>query len=218
MPDRRLSVSMRQRSPIPLDLEFACDPGDVLAIFSPNLPEYAIAFHGAALIGGIVTTINPLYTAAELTYQLKDAGAKFLLTVGPFLDKAREAAAECGLREVFVFGEAEGATSFASLLAAGGTLRRASARLRARSSGRTQGAARRAPFTRRTCSAARTCPRAHASTTGTSRTTSAVTSTVCRPRRRPVRRCWSTRRASRASDRAGFAPQVVLLAADSLVR
>jgi acyl-CoA synthetase (AMP-forming)/AMP-acid ligase II len=96
--------------------------GDVLAIFSPNLPEYAIAFHGAALIGGIVTTINPLYTAAELSYQLKDAGAKFLITVGPFLDKAREAAAECGLREIFVFGEAEGATPFASLLASGGTL------------------------------------------------------------------------------------------------
>jgi acyl-CoA synthetase (AMP-forming)/AMP-acid ligase II len=96
--------------------------GDVLAIFSPNLPEYAIAFHGAALIGGIVTTINPLYTAAELGYQLKDAGAKYLLTVGPFLDKAREAAAECGLRDVFVFGEAEGATPFASLLASGGTL------------------------------------------------------------------------------------------------
>lgn len=36
MPDRRLSVSMRQRSPIPLDLEFACDPGDVLAIFGPS--------------------------------------------------------------------------------------------------------------------------------------------------------------------------------------
>ncbi len=96
--------------------------GDVLAIFSPNLPEYAIAFHGAALIGGIVTTINPLYTAAELAYQLKDARARDLITVGPFLDKAREAAAECGLREVFVFGEADGATPFASLQKGGGTL------------------------------------------------------------------------------------------------
>jgi acyl-CoA synthetase (AMP-forming)/AMP-acid ligase II len=96
--------------------------GDVLAIFSPNVPEYAIAFHAVSLIGGIVTTINPLYTAAELAYQLKDAGAAYLLTVGPFLDKARQAAAECPLRELFVFGEAEGATPFASLLAGGGTL------------------------------------------------------------------------------------------------
>jgi molybdate transport system ATP-binding protein len=34
--DRRLSVSMRQRTPIPLDLEFNCDPGDVLAIFGAS--------------------------------------------------------------------------------------------------------------------------------------------------------------------------------------
>ena len=34
--DRRLSVSMRQQAPIPLDLEFTCDPGDVLAIFGPS--------------------------------------------------------------------------------------------------------------------------------------------------------------------------------------
>jgi acyl-CoA synthetase (AMP-forming)/AMP-acid ligase II len=95
--------------------------GDVFAIFSPNVPEYAIAFHAVSLIGGIVTTINPLYTAAELTYQLKDAGAKYLLTVGPFLEKAQEAATECGLRELFVLGDAApGATPFAALLASGG--------------------------------------------------------------------------------------------------
>jgi molybdate transport system ATP-binding protein len=29
-------VSLRQRAPIPLDVEFACDPGDVLAIFGPS--------------------------------------------------------------------------------------------------------------------------------------------------------------------------------------
>ena len=36
MGDRRLSVSLRQPTPIPLDLEFTCDPGDVLAIFGPS--------------------------------------------------------------------------------------------------------------------------------------------------------------------------------------
>ena len=36
MPDRRLSVSLRQSGPIPLDVGFACDPGDVLAIFGPS--------------------------------------------------------------------------------------------------------------------------------------------------------------------------------------
>jgi molybdate transport system ATP-binding protein len=34
--DRRLAVSLRQAGPIPLDVEFACDPGAVLAIFGPS--------------------------------------------------------------------------------------------------------------------------------------------------------------------------------------
>jgi len=40
--------------------------GDVFAIYSPNLPEYIIAFHAISLIGGTVTTINPLYTTEEM--------------------------------------------------------------------------------------------------------------------------------------------------------
>ena len=34
--DRRLSVSLRQPAPIPLDVDFTCDAGDVLAIFGPS--------------------------------------------------------------------------------------------------------------------------------------------------------------------------------------
>jgi acyl-CoA synthetase (AMP-forming)/AMP-acid ligase II len=95
--------------------------GDVFAIYSPNLPEYALAFYGVSAAGGINTTISPLYTTDELTRQLDDAGARFLLTVPPFLDRALEAAGRSGVEEVFVFGQAEGATPFASLLEAGDT-------------------------------------------------------------------------------------------------
>jgi molybdate transport system ATP-binding protein len=34
--DRRLSVALRQPGPIPLDVQFTCDPGQVLAIFGPS--------------------------------------------------------------------------------------------------------------------------------------------------------------------------------------
>src|SRR6187200_1232282 len=40
--------------------------GDVMAILSPNLPEYAIAFHAVSRLGGTNTTINPLYTLEEV--------------------------------------------------------------------------------------------------------------------------------------------------------
>jgi acyl-CoA synthetase (AMP-forming)/AMP-acid ligase II len=94
-------------------------PGEVFAIYCPNLPEYAVAFYGVLLAGGIATTINPLYTVEELTAQLTDAGASHLLTIPPFLDKAVQAAGKSGVREVLVLGEAEGATPFAALLRAG---------------------------------------------------------------------------------------------------
>ena len=90
--------------------------GDVFAIFSPNVPEYALAFHGIASAGGIATTINPLYTVEELTFQLEHSKAKYLLTIPQFLDRAREAADKTEVEEVFVLGEAEGATPFAALL------------------------------------------------------------------------------------------------------
>ena len=91
--------------------------GDIFAIFSPNLPEYAVAFFGVSMAGGAVTTMNPLYTAEEVHRQLADSGAKFLLTIPQFLETAREGAQGTNVEELFVFGEAEGATPFASLLA-----------------------------------------------------------------------------------------------------
>ncbi len=94
--------------------------GDVFGIFSTNCPEYGIIFHAVAILGGINTTLNPLYTAEEAAFQLKDARARFLITAPMFVDKASEAATEANIEELFVFGEAEGATPFASLLESDG--------------------------------------------------------------------------------------------------
>ena len=90
--------------------------GDVLALFSPNLPEYALAVYGAMAAGGAVTGANPLLTAGELATQLADSGARLLVTVPPFLETARAAAEKAGVGEVVVFGEADGATPFRDLV------------------------------------------------------------------------------------------------------
>ena len=91
--------------------------GDVFGILSPNIPEFAIAFYAVASLGGIVTPINPLYVDHEIAHQLRDAGARFLVTVPEFLEKANEAAGKANIEELFVFGEsAKSATSFDSLL------------------------------------------------------------------------------------------------------
>jgi acyl-CoA synthetase (AMP-forming)/AMP-acid ligase II len=95
--------------------------GDPMALYAPNLPEYAIAFGAISAAGGIATTVNPLYTADELAFQLGDSGARYLLTIPPLLERALRAKEQSKVEEVFVFGEAEGATPFASLLETGGS-------------------------------------------------------------------------------------------------
>lgn len=90
--------------------------GDVVAIISPNLIEYPVAFHGAATAGLVVTTINPVYTADEISHQLRDSGARLIFTVPAILEKVAQAATGTEVRDLVVFGEAPGAASFASLL------------------------------------------------------------------------------------------------------
>jgi acyl-CoA synthetase (AMP-forming)/AMP-acid ligase II len=90
--------------------------GEVLAIFSPNCLEYAVAFHAVAMLGGIVSPINPLYTSEEAAFQLRDAGAKILVTAPICLEKSAAAAKAASVEELFVFGKAEGAAAFDSLL------------------------------------------------------------------------------------------------------
>ena len=92
------------------------EPGQTVALLAPNLPEYAIVFHGVALAGGVVTTINPTYTEREIHHQLVDADARLLVTVAPFLDVATAAAAGTAVEEIFVIGQADGARSLTDLL------------------------------------------------------------------------------------------------------
>jgi acyl-CoA synthetase (AMP-forming)/AMP-acid ligase II len=94
--------------------------GDVLAIFSPNTVEYPVAFHAVSLLGGVTTTLNPLCTAEEVAKQLADSRAKYLVAAPALVERAREACARLSPCELFVFGDAAGATSFAELYAGDG--------------------------------------------------------------------------------------------------
>jgi len=90
--------------------------GDVLGLFAPNRPEFALAFHGTLAAGGVVTTINSLSTVQDAAFQLRDARARFLVTVPEFMDRATPVARQVGIQEIFVLGSAPDATPFASLL------------------------------------------------------------------------------------------------------
>ena len=103
--------------------------GDVVCIHMPNALEYVIAFQAIVGLGAVCTTSNPLYTASELTHQLRDSRAKFAVTIPALLETMRsvrerycreerrppglvtylwcplQAAAQSGVRDIWVLGE-----------------------------------------------------------------------------------------------------------------
>ena len=94
-------------------------PGSTIALMSPNIPEFAIVFHGAAVAGVAVSTINPTHTAEEVNFQLRDSGSTLLITIAMFAETAAAAAADSPVTEIFVIGDApEGITSFTDLMGA----------------------------------------------------------------------------------------------------
>jgi long-chain acyl-CoA synthetase len=62
--------------------------GDVVAVMLPNCIDFPIAVFGILKAGCICTNINPLYTAREMENQLKDSGAKALVIIDLFGEKA----------------------------------------------------------------------------------------------------------------------------------
>ncbi|MCA1670702.1 MAG: AMP-binding protein [Actinobacteria bacterium] len=93
--------------------------GDVVGVFAPNTPSYAVVFHGIVRAGAVATTVNSLYTADELAGQLRDSGATLLFTVSPLLDRAAAATEQEGVAvtETVVLDGAPGYPSLADLLA-----------------------------------------------------------------------------------------------------
>lgn len=90
--------------------------GHVVALMAPNVPDFAVVFHGVAFAGGTITTLNPTYTAAEVKHQLLDARAELLITVPDFLPQAVAGAEGTGVRMIAVIGEAEGYASLQDLM------------------------------------------------------------------------------------------------------
>ncbi|KAF2710315.1 4-coumarate-CoA ligase-like protein [Pleomassaria siparia CBS 279.74] len=81
--------------------------GDVLAMFTPNCIDTPAVTWGCHWAGGVLSPANPAYTVDELAFQLKDSGARALVTQLPFIKTAREAAKRVGIPQdkVIVIGD-----------------------------------------------------------------------------------------------------------------
>jgi long-chain acyl-CoA synthetase len=79
-------------------------PGDRIAIMLPNILQYPVVMFGALRAGLTVVNTNPLYTASELEYQLRDSGAAALVVLENFAAVAQQALPATSVRHVVVTG------------------------------------------------------------------------------------------------------------------
>ncbi len=80
-------------------------PGDRVAVWLQNRPEYVIAVYGAWRIGAVVSPLNPMLTADEAPFFLTDSAAAALITTPSLLERLAGSTAAPGV-VVLVGGDA----------------------------------------------------------------------------------------------------------------
>ena len=82
-------------------------PGDRVAVFLPNLPQYHLVFFGILKLGAVHVPVSPMSRAFELAHELGDTGALALVALDGLMPVVREVRAASSLRHVFVTGFAD---------------------------------------------------------------------------------------------------------------
>ncbi|KIV77280.1 hypothetical protein PV11_09091 [Exophiala sideris] len=99
--------------------EYGFQVGDTVSLFSTNTIWYPVAMWAVVRGGGRVNGASPAYNVEEMTYALKIAKTKFLMTLPGSLDVALAAAQNVGIprRHVFLLeGKADGFKSIQDLM------------------------------------------------------------------------------------------------------
>ena len=76
--------------------------GDRVAVMLPNILQNPVISYGILRAGFVVVNVNPLYTAPELEYQLKDSGAKALFTLENFAHTVQKAIGKTQVQHIVV--------------------------------------------------------------------------------------------------------------------
>ncbi|MFP7299570.1 long-chain-fatty-acid--CoA ligase [Neobacillus niacini] len=82
--------------------QLGIEKGDRVAIMLANTPQSVISYFGILMAGGIVVQTNPLYTERELEYQMKDSGAKAIITLDILYPRASKVMPQTDLQHIIV--------------------------------------------------------------------------------------------------------------------
>lgn len=80
-----------------LQSEYQIRKSDVVFLFTPNDIDYPVTVFGALKAGAIVSPANPGYTVSELSYQLRDSGAKVVFAHWSVVQTVLEACKDVGI-------------------------------------------------------------------------------------------------------------------------
>jgi long-chain acyl-CoA synthetase len=82
-------------------------PGDRIAIYMPNLPQFVIAIWGAFKAGAVPTPMNPTLKRREIVHQITDSGAKAIFAPAVMLEEIEKATEELPGLKVFTVGQSK---------------------------------------------------------------------------------------------------------------
>jgi long-chain acyl-CoA synthetase len=81
---------------------FSLNPGDRVAIMLPNIIQFPVALFGILRVGMTVVNVNPQYTQRELSYQLKNSGARAIVVLENFAGVLQKAIGDTEVEHVIV--------------------------------------------------------------------------------------------------------------------
>lgn len=90
--------------------------GDRVGIFMPNTPQFVITFFAVLKAGGVVVSINPLYSAREIIHQVNDAGIEIMFVMSNFYKLIKKTQSDTKIKKVIVSNLKEYLPPIVSLL------------------------------------------------------------------------------------------------------
>lgn len=80
--------------------------GDRVAMMLPNIPEFVFSFFGIQKLGAVAVPFNTMYKGREISFILRDSGARAIICLSNFSNLIQEIQSECpDLEHVIVTGQ-----------------------------------------------------------------------------------------------------------------
>jgi fatty-acyl-CoA synthase len=95
------------------------EPGERVAVWAPNIPEWEVLEFGSALAGLVLVTVNPAYKPGELKYVLEQSGTAGIFLLPEFRGNPMAQSLEAVREELPALREAMAFSEFDAFLSSG---------------------------------------------------------------------------------------------------